>query len=237
VNIVVVSSGIFKYGLVVDKLHDSEEIVIKPLGRHLKHCKGYAGATIMGDGRVALILDVAGLAQMVGLASVEGTDRAAEVAQEATEVAKAREDMQALLVFRNAENEQFAVPLAQVGRIEKIKKADIELVGGKKVIQYRGGSLPLFAIDEVAEVKPLANREELITIVFALSGREVGLLATGPVDAIEVAIEVDDSTLKQPGIMGSAIIGDYTTLMVDIFGLIETLNPEWFAERQEINDK
>jgi two-component system chemotaxis sensor kinase CheA len=237
VNIVVVSSGIFKYGLVVDKLHDSEEIVIKPLGRHLKHCKGYAGATIMGDGRVALILDVAGLAQMVGLASVEGTDRAAEVAQEATEVAKAREDMQALLVFRNAENEQFAVPLAQVGRIEKIKKADIELVGGKKVIQYRGGSLPLFAIDEVAEVKPLADREELITIVFPLSGREVGLLATGPVDAIEVAIEVDDSTLKQPGIMGSAIIGDYTTLMVDIFGLIETLNPKWFAKRQEINDK
>jgi two-component system chemotaxis sensor kinase CheA len=230
VNIVVVSSGIFKYGLVVDKLHDSEEIVIKPLGRHLKHCKGYAGATIMGDGRVALILDVAGLAQMVGLASVEGTDRAAEVAQEATEVAKAREDMQALLVFRNAENEQFAVPLAQVGRIEKIKKADIELVGGKKVIQYRGGSLPLFAIDEVAEVKPLADREELITIVFPLSGREVGLLATGPVDAIEVAIEVDDSTLKQPGIMGSAIIGDYTTLMVDIFGLIETLNPKWFAK-------
>jgi len=65
----------------------------------------------------------------------------------------------------------------------------------------------------------------------------VGLLATGPVDAIEVAIEVDGSTLKQPGIMGSAIIGDYTTLMVDIFGLIEALNPEWFAERQEINDK
>ena len=230
VNIVVVSAGVFKYGLVVDELHDSEEIVIKPLGRHLKHCKGYAGATIMGDGRVALILDVAGLAQMAGLTFVEGTDRAAEVAQEATEVAKGRGDVQALLVFRNAENEQFAVPLAQVGRIEKIKKADIELVGGMKVIQYRGGSLPLFAIDEVAEVKPLANREELIAIVFTLSGREVGLLATGPVDAIEVAIEVDSSTLKQPGIMGSAIIGDYTTLMVDIFGLIEALNPEWFAE-------
>jgi two-component system chemotaxis sensor kinase CheA len=237
VNIVVVSAGIFKYGLVVDELHDSEEIVIKPLGRHLKHCKGYAGATIMGDGRVALILDVAGLAQMAGLTSVEGSDRAAEVAQEATEVAKAREDMHALLVFRNAENEQFAVPLAQVGRIEKIKKADIELVGGKKVIQYRGGSLPLFAIDEVAKVKPLAAREELIAIVFTLSGREVGLLATGPVDAIELALEVDDSTLKQPGIMGSAIIGDYTTLMVDIFGLIGALNPEWFSERQEINDK
>jgi two-component system chemotaxis sensor kinase CheA len=237
VNIVVVSAGVFKYGLVVDTLRDSEEIVVKPLGRHLKHCKGYAGATVMGDGRVALILDVPGISRMAGITSMEGTDRATQVAIEASEFAKSKGDVQALLVFRNAENEQFAVQLALVGRIEKIKKADIELVGGKKVIQYRGVSLPLFAIDEVVEVKPLADREELLAIVFTLSGHEVGLLATGPVDAIEVAIEIDDSTLKQPGIMGSAIIGDYTTLMVDILGLIEALNPEWFAERQAINDK
>jgi two-component system chemotaxis sensor kinase CheA len=217
---------------VVDKLHDSEEIVVKPLGLHLKHCMGYAGATIMGDGRVALILDVPGLAQMAGLTSMEGTDRAAQVAEEeATATMKAHQDVQALLVFRSAEDEQFAVPLGSVARIEKIKKADIEVVGGKKVIQYRGGTLPLFAIDEAARVKPLVDKEDLIAIVFAIDGREVGLLATGPVDAIEVAIEVDGSTLKQPGIMGSAIIGDHTTLMLDIFDFVETLNPEWFSER------
>ncbi len=234
VNIVVVSAGTFKYGLVVDTLRDSEEIVVKPLGRHLKDCKGYAGATVMGDGRVALILDVPGIARMAELTSMEGTDRATQVAQEASEVAKSRGDVQALLVFRNAVDEQFAVSLALVARIEKIKKTDIELVGGRKVIQYRGGTLPLFAIDEVAEVKPLANKEKLIAIVFMLGGREMGLLATGPVDAMEVAAEIDGSTLKQPGIMGSAIIGDYTTLMVDIFGLIETLQPEWFSERKAV---
>ncbi|MBW1741257.1 MAG: chemotaxis protein CheW [Deltaproteobacteria bacterium] len=234
VNIVVVSAGAFKYGLVVDEFRDSEEIVVKPLGRHLKHCKGYAGATIMGDGRVALILDVSGLAQMAGLTSMEGTDRALEVAQEASEAIRARRDVQALLVFRNAEDEQFAVPLALVARIEKINKADIELVGGKKVIQYRGGSLPLYTIEEVAEVKPLADNKDLIAIVFTLAGREVGLLATGPVDAIEVAIDIDDSTLKQTGIMGSAIIGGYTTLMVDIFGLVEALTPQWFEDRKAV---
>jgi two-component system chemotaxis sensor kinase CheA len=228
VNIVVVSAGAFQYGLVVDELHDSEEIVVKPLGRHIKHCKGYAGATIMGDGRVALILDVPGLAQMAKLTSMEGTDRAAQVALEAT---KARGDVQALLVFRNAEDEQFAVPLALVARIEKVKQADIELVGGKKVIQYRGASLPLFTIEEVAKVKPLADKQDLIAIVFTLAGREVGLLATGPVDAIETVVDIDDVILKQPGIMGSAIIGDHTTLMVDIFGLTEVLNPQWFQER------
>jgi len=231
VNIAVVYAGALRYGLVVDALHDSQETVVKPLGRHLKHCEGYAGATIMGDGHVVLILDVAGLARMAQLTSVEGTDRAAEVASEAREAMK---DRQALLVFRNAENEQFATPLGLVERVEKIKIADIEQVGGKRVIQYRGASLPLFAIEEVANVKPLADKEELAVIVFKITDREVGLLATPPVDAVEVSIQIDDSTLKQPGIMGSAIIGDYTTLFVDLFGFMETLNPDWFEKRQPI---
>jgi len=83
VNIVVASAGAFQYGLVVDELHDSEEIVVKPLGRQLKRCKGYAGATILGDGRVALILDVGNLAQMAELTSVSATERAGQVAKEA----------------------------------------------------------------------------------------------------------------------------------------------------------
>jgi two-component system chemotaxis sensor kinase CheA len=185
----------------------------------------------MGDGRVALILDVAGLSKMAELTSVEGADRAAEVQKE---FVKSKEDMQSLLIFRNAGDEQFAVPLSLVSRIEKIRKKDMEQVGGKKVIQYRGESLPLFAIDEVANVKPLEDREDLLVIVFLLAGREVGLLATSPVDALEVSARFDESTLKQSGIMGSAIIGDHTTMMVDIFGLIETINPEWFSEREAV---
>lgn len=230
-NVVVVSNGAFKYGLVVDELFDSEEIVVKPLGTHLKLSKGYAGATIMGDGHVALILDVAGLAQMARLTSVEGTDRALEVAQEQV---KSQEDGQSMLIFRNAVDEQFAVPLGLVERIEKIKRADIEQVGGKSVIQYRGKSLPLIAIEEVANVKPQAEGEDVLVIVFLLSGKEVGLLATQPVDAIEGSLELDDTTLRQAGIMGSAIIGDHTTLVIDIFEMVETLNPAWFEKREAV---
>lgn len=230
-NVVVVSNGAFKYGLVVDELSDSEEIVVKPLGTHLKLCKGYAGATIMGDGHVALILDVAGLAQMARLTSVEGTDRALEVAQEQV---KSQEEAQSMLIFRNAVDEQFAVPLGLVERIEKIKRADIEQVGGKSVIQYRGKSLPLIAIEEVANVKPQAEGEDVLVIVFLLSGKEVGLLATQPVDAIEDFLELDDTTLRQAGIMGSAIIGDHTTLVIDIFDMVETLNPAWFEKREAV---
>ncbi len=231
-NIVVVSTGAMKYGLVVDELHDSEEIVVKPLGRDLKKCKGYAGATIMGDGRVALILDVSNLASMAGLMSMEGTARAAEVANDEHETMRASRDKQSLLIFRSSEEEQFAAPLNLVERIEKIKHTDIEQVGGKRVIKYRGGSLPLFSIDEATNVKPLADAENLLVIVFIVAGREVGLLAIGPVDAIETNIEIDGRTLRQVGIMGSAIISDHTTLLIDIHEIIQTLNPQWF-ENQE----
>jgi two-component system chemotaxis sensor kinase CheA len=227
-NIVVVSTGAMQYGLVVDELNDSEEIVVKPLGRDLKKCKGYAGATIMGDGRVALILDVSNLAQMAGLASVEATSRAAEVAEAEKEAIRNSQDKQALLIFRNAEDEQFAAPLNLVERIEKIKQTDIENVGGKRVIKYRGGSLPLFSIDEVAMVKPLADLENLLVIVFMVADREVGLLAMGPVDAQEINLTIDGTTLRQEGIMGSTIINDSTTLLIDIFEIVKVLNPQWF---------
>ncbi len=229
-NIVVVSTGAMKYGLIVDRLQDSEEIVIKPLGRHLQQCKGYAGATIMGDGRIALILDVNNLSQMAGLTSLDGTERANELAEAAKDAIIKAKDKQALLIFSSSPDEQFAVPLNQVERVEKIKITDIEDVGGRRVMQYRGGSLSLVSIDEVAMVQPLADRDDLLVIVFNLAGKDIGLLAIGPIDAIEVAADVDDMTLKQTGIMGSSIINGHTTMLVDIFEIVQTINPEWFAD-------
>jgi len=233
-NIVVVSTGTMKYGLVVDELNDSEEIVVKPLGRHLKVCKEYAGATIMGDGRVALILDVANLANMYGLTSVEGSDRAAELAVENDNANKANKDRQSILIFRGADEEQFAIPINHVERIEKIKISDIEEIGNKKVMKYRGGSLALFTIDQVSKVKPMAKKEDLLVIVVNIADKEVGIMAVGPVDAKEISVEIDDETLKQQGILGSAIIGDHTTLLVDVYGLMHSLNPEWFPDRKTV---
>jgi two-component system chemotaxis sensor kinase CheA len=152
----------------------------------------------------------------------------------AEEFLKSKEDVQSLLIFRSAEDEQFCVPLGLVERVERISRADIEEVGRKKVMKYRGTSIPLVALDEVVQVKPLADQGNLLVIVFMLSGREVGLLAAGSVDAAEVSATFDDRTLKQPGIMGSAIIGDHTTLMVDIFSIGESLNPGWFGQRETV---
>jgi two-component system chemotaxis sensor kinase CheA len=221
-----------KYGLIVDRLQDSEEIVIKPLGRHLQQCKGYAGATIMGDGRIALILDVSNLARMAKLTSIDGSDRAAEVAKAAEDAINSKKDKQSLLVFKSSESEHFAVPLNQVERIEKIKRSDIEDLGGKRVMKYRGGSLSLICVDDVAMVQALADHDNLLVIVFNISKRAVGLLAIGPIDALEVTADIDDTTLSQTGIMGSIIIDQKTTMLVNVFEMVQTLFPQWFEERE-----
>ncbi|MBU1168178.1 MAG: chemotaxis protein CheW [Proteobacteria bacterium] len=233
INIAVVSAGNFKYGLVVDKLWDSEEIVVKPLGRHLSQCEGYAGATIMGDGKVALILDVASLARMGNLMTVSGK----VMEKEGVKSKDIASDRSSLLLFRNAATEQFAAPLSLVERIERIQTKDIETVGGKRVIQYRGGTLPLHELSEVAKVKPLPEKDQHEVIVFKIAKKEVGLLVSPPVDAVEVDLNIDATTLKQPGIMGSIIVGDFTTLMVDMFDIVKILNPDWFFERESLTKK
>jgi two-component system chemotaxis sensor kinase CheA len=230
-NIAVVSAGAFKYGLVVDELYDSEEIVVKPVGRHLKKCTAYAGATIMGDGKVALILDISNLAQMAGLSTISDAGQATRAAEEAAQAAK---DKAALLTFKNSESEHFAAPLNIVERIERIQTSTIEKIGDSRVVQYRGGALPLYELSQVSDFKPLPEKEYQEVIVFKIKDRELGLMVMPPVDALEVTLDIDESTLKQASISGSMIINGHTTLLIDIFEMIKILNPDWFKEEAKV---
>ncbi|MCK4379079.1 MAG: chemotaxis protein CheA, partial [Deltaproteobacteria bacterium] len=122
VNLVIVSAGAYKYAMVVDDLDDTVEIVVKPLGHHLQHCQAYAGATIMGDGQVALILDVPGLARLAELASLAAMKKTADKTVVADEDDK--KSKLSLLLFRNSLDEQCAVPLSLVARVEQVKAKD-----------------------------------------------------------------------------------------------------------------
>jgi len=231
-NVVVVSAGSFKYGLIVDELHDSEEIVVKPLDQHLKKIRGYAGATIMGNGQVALILDVSSLARIANL-NIEETAAAKAAVEAKTGGGAGVRKTQSLMVFGSSETEKFGVPVDLVGRIERIDAMAVEQIGGKKTIKYRGGILPVHALDEVAHVGPLAERKDLLVIVFEVHGHEFGLLAIAPIDTVDVAVDLDTETLRQPGIKGSAIINGHTTLIVDIREFIGTINPAWCKPERE----
>jgi len=229
-NIVVVDTGTMQYGLVVDELHDTSEIVVKPIGRHLNHLHEYAGTTILGDGQVALILDVSGLAVMSGLTSVSGSARSQELAIQAD--AEQLQDMHTFLTFRNSPKEVCAVPLELVSRIEQIDRSQVETIGNKRTMQYRGASLPLVTLHDAAQVNEIAPDQPLVVIVFTIGGREVGLLAAMPVDVVETNAVIDQVTLRQKGVMGSAIIKGDTIMILDIFDLMDAIHPEWIDERR-----
>ncbi len=225
-EIAVVTTGVLSFGLVVGCFHDTEEVVVKPLGRRLKHLREYSGATILGDGAVALILDMAGVAAKANLASVSESERAEDLAAQAE--ARMR-DTQSLLLFQNAPGESFAVPLDLVQRIERIKPTQVERFGQHRTMQYHGGSLPLVALSDAATVGSLDGVENLVVLVSNVCGREVGLLGAMPVDVVETQTVIDQTTHRQRGIIGSAIIREQTTLIADLYEIVDTVHPEWRA--------
>ncbi len=240
-EIAVVISGTLQYGLVFDHFHNTEEIVVKPLGHHFKDLKEYAGATILGDGTVALILDVPGLADTIDLRSISKATRAHAKAENLGR--ESIEDSYSLLLFHNAPSELCAAPLDTVLRIEQITTNQVETTGNRRSMQYRGGILPLVTLADTAQVGSLSEAKELAVIVFSVRGREVGLLGAMPVSVTENKKTINQLVHRQTGIAGSTIIDGRTALIVDVFELVDTAFPDWktgpddsrFAEKRKEN--
>jgi two-component system chemotaxis sensor kinase CheA len=227
-NVAVVSAGKHKYGLIVDDMNDTEEIVVKPLGKHLVDCSGFAGATIMGDGRVALILDVASIGVSCGLKSGINQKELHEMPPAEGARGTEAETSRSYLFFSNSETERFAVPLNLVDRIEKIEANRIETIGGNRVLKNRGGTLPLLVLEDSIVIEPLPDKDHYQVICFTINGREIGVLATPPIDAADVSIRLDENTLSQPGVTGSAVVMDQTTLILDIEQVVRNVKPDFF---------
>jgi len=221
-NIVLVDTGTFEYGLVVQDLHDTVEIVVKPMGRHLQFLSEYAGATILGDGQVAVILDVAGLAASAGLSRTTASKALVKDGADA-----AAGEIHSLLLFHNAPGERCAVPIELVTRVASVHREQVQSLGGRRTMQYGGVSLPLVALHDVAAVDELTESQQLVVVVFDCAGRSVGLLVAEPLDMVEAHLALDTVTLRQPGVAGSALLNGETTLMLDIFELTETVRRRW----------
>lgn len=224
-EIAVITTGRFQYGLVVQAFHNTEEIVVKPLGHHLKESREYAGATILGDGAVALILDAAGLAGKAELSNPAATQRAKD--QEEKSEDSESQDNHSLLLFRNGPQEHCAIPLGAVRRIERIKPDQVEMAGGRRTMKYREQSLPLVTLADTAHVDAISGARDLAVIVSNIYGREVGLLGAMPVDVADATSDIDNTTHRQSGIAGSSIIGGRTTLIADLAELVDAVYPEW----------
>lgn len=223
-RIIVVRASGFRYGVIVDRLFDTTEIVVKPLGRHLKGLKEYSGATILGDGTVALILDPAGLALKAGLTTA-GEDRAlVEEVEESFDAARG------WLLFHNGKIEQCAMPIEAVERVVRIKKGDLDRIGGDLFLRVEGASLPVFPIASFTGLTALDAEEAEACVLIQAAGRRFGFLASPPVDSVSADSLLDETSLRKQGVSGTTIIQGRTTVVIDPVGALAALKPEWFAD-------
>jgi two-component system chemotaxis sensor kinase CheA len=227
VNIVVLQAEDRQFGLVVDGISDTQEIVVKPLGKQLKGLTCYAGATIMGDGQVALILDVLGIGQRSGVVQESREQNRAE----AEHREQAGSDRQTFLLFRAGSFERVAVPLSLVARLEEFPQSKIEHAGGRRVVQYRERILPLASLGPILEAgaaDTAGSQDPAQVIVFTDGDRSIGLLVDQILDIVEESITVRRSADRK-GLLGSAVIGKKVADLLDLHAVIETADDQWFG--------
>ena len=233
ISVVVLQVDDRQFGLVVDGINDTQEIVVKPLGKQLKGLTLYAGATIMGDGRVALILDVQGIGKRSGV-----FDESREPARAANkQKAQSESELQRLLLFRAGSFNRLAIPLSLVARLEEFPRSGIEHAAGGQVVQYRNRILPLVSLQEVLE-PGYGGQSELAdpvqVVVFNDGDRSIGMVVDQIVDVVEEAAKVRKKS-GRAGLLGSAVVGKQVTDFLDLNAVIRASAGNWEegVEKQE----
>ncbi|MDO5576278.1 MAG: chemotaxis protein CheA, partial [Fibrobacter sp.] len=175
VNVVIVTTGEYKYGLIVSSILNSSEIVIKALGSHLIGCSEFAGATILPNGKVALILNVPGIREVLDLRKHSTYYKKREEKHDAEQMEF--NDLQSFLIIRSCSEDRFAVPLGIISRIEKIQVSLLSTNTGKVVIPYHDGSLPLIYIEDIIGGQKKLENNTVYVLIFVAGGHEIGILA------------------------------------------------------------
>ncbi|HEY6650744.1 MAG TPA: chemotaxis protein CheA [Actinomycetota bacterium] len=210
-----------RYGLVVDGLSDPSEIVVKPLGSHLNGLEVFAGATILGDGHVGLILDVVGLADRAGVAAA-----AHERTLDLERHADGPHDRRALLVFAGPDGGRMAVPLELVDRLEEFPRAVIERSGFAEAVPYGDRILPLVPVDDLLDERRREPRRagedmpaELQVMVHRRGDDLVGLVVGRIIDIVEQPLELQAAS--RPGVSGTMFVQGRITEIIDLPALLE----------------
>ncbi|WP_186325217.1 chemotaxis protein CheA [Cellulosimicrobium sp. TH-20] len=227
--IAVVEADDQRFGVIVDRVLNMEEIVVKALANRLKQIGMYSGATVLGDGGVALILDLQAIARKV--LTSDAADLARAYAQDTTESAATVEQM--LVV--GAGDRRVAIPLSAVTRLERIRSDTIEQVGSREVLQYRGALLPLVRLDQLLGAAGGPPADELDIVVYTRAGRSIAMAVTEIFDIVE-----DDarrrSDIDGHGLTGSTVLKDRVTELLDVRSAVQAADPGFYDDLDPFDD-
>lgn len=224
--IVVVQVGTQMFGIIVDGVFHTEEIVVKPMSSKLRNIAVFSGNTILGDGSVIMIIDPNGIAQSIG--STVSSQLAASEAEAEKKHAPSDERLTSLLVFRAGSAQAKAVPLALITRLEEIDARKIELSNGRHMVQYRGQLMPLIRLNDDVRVKGEGAQPLL---VFSDGKRSIALVVDEIVDIVEERLDIQVAS-ENSGVIGSAVIKGQATEIIDVGYFLPAAFEDWFRRKE-----
>jgi two-component system chemotaxis sensor kinase CheA len=222
--IVVTQVGSQTFGIVVDGVFHTEEIVVKPMSTKLRHIDMFSGNTILGDGAVIMIIDPNGIAKALG---ASGSTAQGMADEHAASHANTGEQLTSLLVFRAGSAQPKAVPLGLVTRLEEISTDKIELSNGRYMVQYREQLMPLV---QMLGVNVQTSGSQPI-LVFADDGRSMGLVVDEIIDIVEERLHIEVAGSSE-GILGSAVIKGQATEVIDVGHFLPMAFADWFSRKE-----
>lgn len=222
--IIVTQVGGYSFGLIVDQVFDTEEIVVKPVAKILKDLPLFSGNTILGDGSVIMILDPGGIAKATGELSMPEGEKENNTATSSSVLSG--ETKTSLLLFTAGNDAPKAVPLSIISRLENIELSSIEHSNGQMLVQYRGTLMPLIPFNPSVVVESEGQKPLL---VFADRGKSVGIIVDSIIDIREEVIDVQVLQNK-PGLVGSAIISGKATEIIEVMHYLNSVHGDWFKD-------
>jgi two-component system chemotaxis sensor kinase CheA len=221
---VVTQVGERQFGILVESVFHTEEIVVKPMSTRLRHIPLFSGNTILGDGAVVLIVDPNGVARLVGVAAPQDEEARAVSGDAAQPVERTT-----MLVFRAGHDRVKAVPLSLVTRLEEVEAGQFESGGGRTLLNYRGRLMPVLPV-EGAELRPSGLQPLVIVSERDFS---MALAVDAIVDIVDEILEVEMLALPEQGLLGSAIIRGRATEILDLAHYLPKANPNWLRLRRD----
>ncbi len=220
--IIILKLGNLNYGLIIDDIIDTEEIVIKPLHEQLKKYRVFAGTTVLGDGGIAMILDIANLAE-------KATFNLNKIERIIKKEKTIKEDKQTFIIFTIGGKENFAVPLFLISHIEKIEQKDIQFSNNKEYFKFREDIIQIARIEQALDDIE-SNYLNDVFVIIIKSKKSIGLLVSQIIDTSMISSNFKTHSIEKPGIIGIIMINNKLTTILDIFSIIEIIEPAWYLD-------
>lgn len=221
-RILIMKIGRKIFGLIVDKIHGQEELLVKPMPNHLREKKIYSGVTILGDGSIAMVLDTDGIANAAKLVFAE--EQLYNRAQMALE--ECQQDMHDLLLFQCSGPETFGLHLSMIARVNEINSQQIERVGNKEYYNFQGNIVQLVRLEDHLPIAPTENMGLKMYVIIPKGKQSLGILVRKIKDSVKVDVKITDEGVQGRGLLGSTIINDRIVLLLDLYELFDIILPE-----------